>query len=408
MSQIAERNGLQLSSAGVFQAPGEAPEFNYSDGQSVEVRLRDILSSATDLSSDSDELQAAIEDWPTEYHLSQSRANLVRVLDLSGVKRVLELGCGCGSITRYLGEQAGIEVDAVEGSPIRAALAKLRCRDLDSVTIHAGNFNQLDLPNDHYDLVLFVGVTEYAGRFSDQASDEDALQDLLGLAQKATTANGVTLVAIENRLGMKYLLGANEDHYGVRFVGIDHYQNSSGIRTYSYDEWHTQIARAGYSAHQFLYPFPDYKVPTVVLPEQFDAKEALAALDGLKSRDYADAFDLGESEHRVWQGLSQSDSLKHHANSFLLLLGNDNKQIQAMAPRAVTAFSQPVLSYLSAAPEPTPAQIFRKREIKLNAEIAQLQSHTANLEAKVSLMSRSWGWRALNLVRRLFGKTTIE
>ena len=42
MSQIAERNGLQLSSAGVFQAPGETPEFNYSDGQSVEVRLRDI------------------------------------------------------------------------------------------------------------------------------------------------------------------------------------------------------------------------------------------------------------------------------------------------------------------------------------------------------------------------------
>ena len=245
MSQIAERNGLQLSSAGVFQAPGETPEFNYSDGQSVEVRLRDILSSAEDLSSDSDELQAAIEDWPTEYHLSQSRANLVRALDLSGVKRVLELGCGCGSITRYIGEQAGIEVDAVEGSPIRAALAKLRCRDLDSVTIHAGNFNQLDFPNDYYDLVLFVGVTEYAGRFSDQASDEDALQELLGLAQKATTANGVTLVAIENRLGMKYLLGANEDHYGVRFVGLDHYQDSSGIRTYSYDEWHTQIARAG-------------------------------------------------------------------------------------------------------------------------------------------------------------------
>lgn len=408
MSQIAERNGLQLSSAGVFQAPGETPEFNYSDGQSVEVRLRDILSSAEDLSSDSDELQAAIEDWPTEYHLSQSRANLVRALDLSGVKRVLELGCGCGSITRYIGEQAGIEVDAVEGSPIRAALAKLRCRDLDSVTIHAGNFNQLDFPNDYYDLVLFVGVTEYAGRFSDQASDEDALQELLGQAQKATTANGVTLVAIENRLGMKYLLGANEDHYGVRFVGLDHYQDSSGIRTYSYDEWHTQIARAGYSAHQFLYPFPDYKVPTVMLPEEFDAKEAVAALDGLKSRDYADAFDLGESEHRVWQGLSQSDSLKHHANSFLLLLGNDNKRIQAIAPRAITAFSQPVLSYRNTEPEPTPAQIFRKREIKLNAEIAQLQSHTANLEAKVSLMSRSWGWRALNLVRRLFGKTTIE
>ena len=408
MSQLAQRNGLTLNTAGVYQTPGDAPDFNYSDGQSVELRLRDILSTAVDLSSDSDELQAVIEDWPTEYHLSQSRANLVRALNLSGVTRVLELGCGCGSITRYLGEQPGIEVDAVEGSPIRAALAKLRCRDLDSVNIHAGNFNQLKFPSDYYDLVLFVGVTEYAGRFSDKASDEDALQDLLVLAQRAANTRGVTLVAIENRLGMKYLLGANEDHYAVRFVGLDHYQDSSGIRTYSYDEWHTQIARANYSAHQFLYPFPDYKVPTVVLPAEFDSDDAVTALDGVRSRDYADAFDLGESEHRIWQGLSQTDSLKHHANSFLLLLGNDATRIQAMAPDTVTVFPQPVLAYRDIAPEPTPAQVFRKREIKLNAEIAQLQSHTSNLEAKVSLMSRSIGWRALNLVRRLFGKTTIE
>ncbi|GHA17008.1 hypothetical protein GCM10008090_28360 [Arenicella chitinivorans] len=408
MSQIADLNGLVQNAAGVYQAPGAAADFNYSDGESVEIRLRDILTAATDLSSDSDELQAAIEDWPTEYHLSQSRANLVRALNLSGVKRVLELGCGCGSITRYLGEQSGLEVDAVEGSPIRAALAKLRCRDLDSVTIHAGNFNQLEFPIDQYDLVLFVGVTEYAGRFSDKASDQEALQDLLALARGTAKSSGVTLVAIENRLGMKYLLGANEDHYGVRFVGLDQYQDSSGIRTYSYAEWCTQIERADYSAHQFLYPFPDYKVPTVVLPEQFDMDDAVTALEGLKSRDYVEAFDLGESEHRLWQGLLQTDSLKHHTNSFLLLLGNDARSVQAMAPDAVNEFPNPDLAYRHAAPEPTPAQVFRKREIMLNAEIAQLQSHTANLEAKVSLMSRSLGWRALNLVRRLFGKTTIE
>ena len=39
----------------------------------------------------------------------------VRPFRMDGVTRVLELGCGCGAISRYLGEQPGVEVDAVEG-----------------------------------------------------------------------------------------------------------------------------------------------------------------------------------------------------------------------------------------------------------------------------------------------------
>jgi len=48
-----------------------------------------------------------------------------------------------------------------------------------------------------------------------------------------------------------------------------------------------------------------------------------------------------------------------------------------------------------------------KLQSHLNAQITQLQSHSDNLQAKVNLMSNSIGWRLLNGVRRLFGKTTI-
>jgi len=214
MTDFVQLNQFTRNADGVFHAAGADLDFAYSDGENIEATLYQILRDAKDLSSASAELQAQIIDWPTEYHLSQTRANLLRPLNLSGVTRVLELGCGCGSISRYLGEIDGVQVDSVEGSAKRAALAALRCRDLENVRVSVANFNDVEIPSDYYDLVLFVGVTEYAGRFSERATDQQALQDLLALARKATSKSGVTLIAIENRLGLKYMLGANEDHYG--------------------------------------------------------------------------------------------------------------------------------------------------------------------------------------------------
>lgn len=410
MSEFTQLNGLVCGTDGVFCAAAEEPKFDYSDGEDTEVRLFKILSNAQDLSSDSDELQAQINDWPSEYHLSKTRANLLRPLNLGGVRRVLELGCGCGSISRYLGELEGVQVDSVEGSAARAGLAALRCRDLDNVTISVANFNEVKIPANYYDLILFVGVTEYAGRFSNRDTDQQALQDLLALAKRATKEGGVTLVAIENRLGLKYMLGANEDHYALRFVGLDNYKESTGIRTYSKAEWEAEIASANYVASKFMYPFPDYKVPTVVVTDTAKPTSVVDALEGVHSRDYSAPFDLGESEHRAWQGLLEASNLADHANSFLILLSDSDQAITQMADFDLKVFESPTLNYVNGdLPNVVYPQRVEDRNIQthLNAEISQLLSHTASLEKKIDLMSNSIGWRLMNMIRRLFRKTTI-
>ncbi len=412
LSRLSTINQFQASELGVYSDAEASADFNYSDGAESEQALLEILKNARDLSSDSAELQAKISDWPTEYHLSMARANLLRALDLTGVKRVLELGCGCGSITRYLGEQPGVVVDSVEGSPSRAALAKMRCRELEQVEISTANFNEIQLPEAEYDLVLFVGVTEYAGRFSDALSDQEALNDLLEMGRRACKADGVVLVAIENRLGMKYALGASEDHYALPFVGIENYPHSTGIRTYSKAEWIRQITNAGFREQTLLLPFPDYKIPTVVLRENCEPQQAALALASIMSRDYSRSFCVGKSmgfaEAQLWNTLTQAHTLAEHSNSFMWLLGDDVKRIDAMAGRAVSEFDQPAIDY--ELPEPGDAAM-RPRDAKLiehlNAQITQLESHSRNLEGKVAIMSNSIGWKFLNGIRRLFRKTTL-
>ncbi len=326
MSRLVELNSLKANRHGVLSHPDSAErDFAYSDGDDAERYLHDVLSLTDDLGSASESLQLKIRDWPSEYHLSPKRANLLRALPLKARSRVLELGCGCGAVSRYLGEIDCV-VDAVEGSEVRAALARLRCRDLPNVNVVQANFNKLKLPPGEYDEVLLVGVTEYARRFSPGSdSDRGAVLDLLRRVRPALKPGGRVLVAIENRTGMKYLHGAHEDHYSLRFIGIDDYSQPAGIRTYTRREWRAMAAEAGFADHAFLFPFPDYKIPTVILGEGYCERDesAWCHLEGIDSTDYTFLFDPFIPETLTWQGYNAAGVLGDMANSFLLVMTND-------------------------------------------------------------------------------------
>ena len=419
MSALVELNDFVQADNGVFHARENSEPVAYTDGATTEHQLNQILRNATDLSSNSAELQSNVSDWPSEYHLSSTRANLLRALNLEGVSRILELGCGCGSITRYLGEMTGVQVDSVEGSPSRAALAALRCRNQDNVTISTANFNDVQLPEDYYDLVLYVGVTEYAGRFSSDQSDQAALQNLLLMAKTACKASGVTLIAIENRLGLKYMLGANEDHYAEKFIGLDNYPDSTGIRTYSKGEWQQQIEFAGFPAWRFLYPFPDYKIPTLIVTDaamrgvsddqaqdSFDRgldtesqEEFFKALGQFQSRDYISDF-VCQNEDKQWQALHQAGTFDQHANSFLILLGDSSERLLSMSDFTFKAFEVSRFDYLD---EVSSAIDEDEQSASADAQRIELKNQLSAVSNELQLLKGSKGWRLLNVFRRLLG-----
>ena len=330
--RLVELNSLVATQSDVWALRGEAGSFEYSDGDAEEENLESILTSATNLSSLSLELEEKHNDWASEYHLSPLRANLLRYLDLTHKKTALELGCGCGALTRYLGEQ-GLAVDAVEGSRRRANLARIRCQNLQNVDVITGNFFDLLLPANRYDAIFFVGVMEYAGRFSPtDPSAEASIIRLLAKVRPCLTPQGIIVIAIENRLGRKYLCGAGEDHYGTAFEGIHGYPNYSGIKTWSQDEWrvHLQDAELTFAFH---YPFPDYKLPSLVLSEHYLAHDpnAWVRLTGISSRDYHGLIPP-QDDLPFWQSVHRAGYLGAFANSFLIVAGIDEEQVNRVAP----------------------------------------------------------------------------
>ena len=317
--------------------------FNYSDGEGPEIFLRKIVSEAKDLSSRSVELEASYSgwDWVSEYHLSSMRANILRGIDFSRMSRVLEIGAGCGAITRFIGEQ-GLEVDAIEGALTRAQIAKLRCRDLDNVNIINTNFNDIVLPDNTYDAIFIVGVIEYAAKFLDGViNNEDAVVAIIEKLRNALTDDGVMVIAIENRNGLKYWLGASEDHFAKPYVGLADYWGYDGVRTYSLGEWKNLLQRANIPAYHFQFPFPDYKLSQVILDQNFIDSDAYAfnLLYRIHSRDYLKPWHPGGNEFPIWRSLHGEGRLKEFSNSFLIFTGQSKSDIEKIAPADFVYFS---------------------------------------------------------------------
>lgn len=309
---------------------------DYSDGDSSEDGLLATLRAAADVSVFSSDLVAACVDWPSRYHLSTERANLLRPFAqyLQPGARVLEIGAGCGAVTRYLGE-SGADVLALEGSLRRANIARERTRELGNVAVVAERFQDFSVAQ-RFDVVTLIGVLEYASLFSD--AQNPALH-MLQVAKQLLAPGGRLILAIENQLGLKYLAGVPEDHLGQPMVGLEDRYQPRGARTYGRNELDALLQRAGYARSRFSAPLPDYKMPATILtgrgisadPVLFNAGALASQAVLLDPQLTPTTFNL----QRAWPVVAANGLALDLANSFLVEAVADDA---AMAEQTALAY----------------------------------------------------------------------
>lgn len=293
-----------------------AAQTPWLDGSEAELYER--MGSGLPLDSLSDELFATATDWPQRYHLSPSRANVIRALDLPSDATVLEIGAGCGAITRYLGETCAT-VDALEPTFERARVAARRTEELPGVTVH--NAEVADLPAEPaYDVVVVVGVLEYVGG---GGRDERPYVEFLEALRRTLRPGGRLVLAIENELGVKYLAGAPEDHSNEVFHSVQGYPEDGPARTFSRQRLVELARTAGFTETDVLGAFPDYKLTRAVLAERLYARAPRLAgeLPDFPSPDWTTPRPVMLDEAALWTELVDAGTGPDFANSFLLVAG---------------------------------------------------------------------------------------
>ena len=170
------------------------------------------------------------KNWAVMYHLSQQRENILEWYPITKEDSVLEIGAGCGAISGVLAKKAG-RVVANDLSKMRSSINAWKNKEAENLEIVVGNFNTVsDNLTETFDYVTLIGVIEYAKTY---IQEEEPYRVFLDKINRHLKPNGKILMAIENKLGLKYFAGCKEDHVGRMFEGIEGYKNTSGVETFS-------------------------------------------------------------------------------------------------------------------------------------------------------------------------------
>lgn len=313
--------------SGVYVLPEAGTAVAYLDG--AERYLLEALSSSADVGVFSPELRTKVKDWASLYHLTPYRSTIMDALGFANTSaRVLELGAGCGAVTRWLGEHFD-SVDAVEGSLARARVARERCRDLESVRVAAANFFDLDFGG-AYDIATLIGVLEYSHLYHPEYPHDPAraAASNLELVRSSLTDDGLLVIAIENKFGLKYWSGNHEDHSSRRYDGLEGYPTGTSAVTFSAVELERLIAAAGFSGCDFYLPFPDYKLASTIIdasaadPSIYPANWIETPFPDRAGPQQVSPF----NEALALRELVPGGLLRDLANSFLILAYNGDRE----------------------------------------------------------------------------------
>lgn len=276
----------------------------YSDGDIEEVLLSYVRGTLG-----KDALLREENFYPILYHLSPLRENILNWYPFAEDARILEVGSGCGALTGLLCRSAK-EVVSVELSKRRASINYERNKDCANLRIMVGNLNDMRF-DESFDYIVLNGVLEYAMSFTE---GEKPYERFISGLCRFLKPGGHFLIAIENRMGLKYFNGAPEDHTGRYFDGINRYPDNDTVRTFSHAELSDLLKDCGLPAQRFYYPYPDYKFPMEIFTDEtictYGYGRPFANLDEKRGRLF--------EENSVWRTLAKEKIVAQFANSFLV------------------------------------------------------------------------------------------
>lgn len=291
----------------------------YADG--AEAFLLDFFKGSKRERTDQEvsELLSSNHDWSLQYHLSPQRHFLLSWYEFKPNSSILEIGAGCGAVTGlFLSKASRVVANELEES--RAAVIKARFPNSKNLTVNSQSIRDFS-SKEKFDYVIVIGVLEYAGVFFNSSSDSSITphQEFLLKANSLLKPSGKLLLAIENRLGLKYFAGHPEDHTGVLYDSLNNYSSQSKMKTFSKSELTNILLSSGFSDTDFYYPYPDYKLPYSVFSEEgLSENLSLSVSEFTNSPAHNHPYQPMMNESALAISLKHEGILGTFANSFLV------------------------------------------------------------------------------------------
>lgn len=248
-----------------------------------------------------------------EYHLSRVQHNLLKWFPFDRDGNALEVGSGDSGLTGLLCDMVKKVTVIVHNHERALAIAHKHC-ECSNLEVIVSNLRDYE-SEEKFQYVTVIGVLEYARTFY---QSKMPYESFLSKVSSLLKPNGTLILAIENKIGLKYVAGAPEDHTGRVFDSIYNYPPPSKVQTFSKKELTGLLNTVGFHSLQWYYPFPDYKMPQELLSEEITPGELdsvwslLSATRDCRHKKFLSAKTLGKT-------LARAGLFGEFANSFLVI-----------------------------------------------------------------------------------------
>lgn len=312
-----------VGGGGLFQAPREA---GFRDASTSELEsIRAAIAGGAPWRQVIAQRFATTKPWLYSIITDASRTAFFDVVLPKGEGPALDLGAGWGQISRPLARQR--PVVALEPVAERLAFIAAAARQdevYDRIAYLEADYLEIQFET-KFSVICAIGVLEWVGAFQSQADPQDRQREFLRKAKSDLGAGGCLVLGIENRIGLKYLLGCPDDHIGVSGVAClpaplarAKWEASSGAAltsfTYSHSELRQMLSEAGFTDIQFFGAYPDYKLPKAIVPFGRHGEELNAWL----------AKNEPPVEHNGYDGSALPRSLREAINAHYQTLAQEN------------------------------------------------------------------------------------
>jgi len=224
------------------------------------------------------ELYQTKNPWLYRIVTDPSRAMPLEVLELARGCTCLDVGSGWGQFCIPLA-QWGCRVVALDLTLDRLRILRGIARQEGAdITFAKGNILSFPFREGTFDLVLFNGTLEWVGtgRHPDRTIRQCQVDALRGAA-KAAKADGRIYFGIENNVGLKYLMGARDDHTSLPNYSFRSESEAEAIlrplggdrpqaKTWGLSQLKRLAGEAGLVVKSVFGCFPDYKLPRHLVP----------------------------------------------------------------------------------------------------------------------------------------------
>lgn len=268
------------------------------------------------LNSEPDDIYKELENhnlYKYHYCLNYLRENLFAWYPFKKESSLLEIGAGYGQLTNLFCERVS-KVVSIENDEKLVQIISKRCA-AENLTVLTNDFSEIE-SEEKFDYIVLCDIFEYGKQFSDSPNP---YSDYLSYVKSFLKEDGVILLAISNRLGLKYFAGFKEEHVDKFFAGIDDFPSDDYVKTFSKTELENVIRSVGFTNYKFFYPYPDHRFPDVISTDEFINKLPYA-----RSPVYYDVKANFFKEHKLNQIFANDNISQYFSNSFFVEIHNSD------------------------------------------------------------------------------------